>query len=289
MDIYRTGLDVILKEDIGEKDITSEMLFDKETARGVIIVKENCLLAGLVEAVDLFLLRSLSVFPKCSDGDVLKPGTQVLEVEGHAVDILSVERTALNMLSKMSGIATRTRVLTDMVKKINPECNVSATRKTTPGFRYYEKKAVVIGGGNPHRFGLFDAVLIKDNHLALGAKASNAARRFTPAEAVARAKRFVEAHAPGMIVEVEADTLEQLAEVLPAGPDIVLLDNMDPDELAEAVARRDALAPAVELEASGGVDLETVGAIARSGVERISVGALTHSATSLDLGLDWLG
>jgi len=133
--MYRTDLDLFLQEDIGEGDLTSNMLFDKEAAKGIILVKENCVLAGLVEALDLFLLKGLSVFPKKNDGDILDPGTQVMEVEGNASDILSVERTALNILSKMSGIATKTKMLSEVVAKINPACHVSATRKTTPGLR----------------------------------------------------------------------------------------------------------------------------------------------------------
>jgi nicotinate-nucleotide pyrophosphorylase (carboxylating) len=166
------------------------------------------------------------------------------------------------------------------------------TRKTTPGWRRLEKYAVHCGGGSNHRTGLFDAILIKDNHLALASEKSLSA-----ADAVGAARSFLRdmaQHAPhdvdlsDMIVEVEVDRLEVLDEVLAAGPDIVLLDNMLPDELRTAVARRDAVAPHVELEASGGVSLSTVREIALAGVERISVGALTHSAQSLDVALDWL-
>jgi nicotinate-nucleotide pyrophosphorylase (carboxylating) len=152
-----------------------------------------------------------------------------------------------------------------------------------------EKYAVRCGGGHNHRTGLFDAVLIKDNHLAQGQTAE------TPAAALGQARRFVremlrdEAKFQQMIFEVEVDTLEQLDAVLPAAPDLVLLDNMTPDQLRQAVARRDAVQPAVELEASGGVNLRTIGAIAETGVDRISVGALTHSAVNFDFGLDWVG
>jgi nicotinate-nucleotide pyrophosphorylase (carboxylating) len=158
------------------------------------------------------------------------------------------------------------------------------TRKTTPGWRRLEKYAVRCGGGCNHRTGLFDAVLIKDNHLALAG--------LTAAEAVRRARTFLaelkhEGASEDMIIEVEVDTLEQLDEVLPVRPDIVLLDNMTPDQLRRAVALRDASGAEVELEASGGVDLETVRGIAETGIERISVGGLTHSAVALDVGLDW--
>ena len=165
------------------------------------------------------------------------------------------------------------------------------TRKTMPGWRRLDKYAVRCGGGHNHRLGLFDGVLIKDNHLALGA-AEEGRSHYTPAEAVARARAFLSDLAAddprlGLIVEVEVDTLDQLRQVLPAGPDIVLLDNMPPAVLREAVAIRNALAPAIELEASGGVNLNTIAAIAATGVERISVGALTHSAEWFDVGLDW--
>ena len=164
------------------------------------------------------------------------------------------------------------------------------TRKTTPGWRRLEKYAVRCGGGWNHRGGLDEAVLIKDNHLALGTSAAAA-----PGGDSRRPRRSSghgsssQQHAGDreMVIEVEVDTLEQLDAVLPARPDIVLLDNMTPAQLREAVARRDAVAPAIELEASGGVDLSTVASIAESGVERISVGALTHSAVALDFGLDW--
>jgi nicotinate-nucleotide pyrophosphorylase (carboxylating) len=219
------------------------------------------------------------------DGQLLEPGDSLGQIEGPARGILTAERIVLNALGRLSGIASLTRQYVEAAGET--AARIYDTRKTTPGWRRLEKYAVRCGGGCNHRTGLFDAVLIKDNHLALGVELSAAANRYSPAEAVVRARQFTRDHAPGMIVEVEVDTIEQLADVLPAGPDIVLLDNMTPDQLREAVERRDTLAPQVELEASGGVDLRSVAAIAASGVDRISVGALTHSFTSLDLGLDW--
>ncbi|NQU23943.1 MAG: nicotinate-nucleotide diphosphorylase (carboxylating), partial [Candidatus Nealsonbacteria bacterium] len=168
------------------------------------------------------------------------------------------------------------------------------TRKTTPGWRRLVKYAVRCGGGWNHRSALHDAVLIKDNHLALGADTEvdgPTSGRFSPAEAVAKARRFLQEHgseAGEMIVEIEVDSLDQLDEVLPAAPDLILLDNMPPAVLREAVTRRNACKASIELEASGGVNLETVTEIARAGVDRISVGALTHSARCLDVALDWL-
>jgi len=218
-------------------------------------------------------------------------GASVARMEGPARGLLRAERLVLNLLGRLSGIATLTRQYVEAVR--GTQARIYDTRKTTPGWRRLEKYAVRCGGGHNHRTGLFDAVLIKDNHLALGADpAAGNSVRYTPAEAVRRARQFLAgqtgAASGAAIVEVEVDTLEQLDEVLAAAPDIVLLDNMSPAMLAEAVARRNAAGSAAELEASGGVSLATVRPIALSGVERISVGALTHSAVCLDVGLDWV-
>ncbi|NUQ64248.1 MAG: carboxylating nicotinate-nucleotide diphosphorylase, partial [Pirellulales bacterium] len=229
--------------------------------------------------------------PAAEDGQAVAAGAAVARIEGPARALLTAERLVLNLLGRMSGIATLTREYVNAVS--GTKARIYDTRKTTPGWRRLEKYAVRCGGGRNHRTGLFDAVLIKDNHLALGVDpALGIPVRFTPAEAVVRARRFL-AESAAMsqgtpIVEVEVDTLEQLDEVLQAGPDIVLLDNMSPAMLAEAVLRRDRAGSAAELEASGGVNLVTVRQIALSGVDRISVGALTHSAVSLDVGLDWM-
>jgi len=186
-------------------------------------------------------------------------------------------------LGRLSGIATLTRRYVDAVQGTNAQ--IYDTRKTTPGWRQLEKYAVRCGGGNNHRAGLYDAVLIKDNHLALGRQGNEP---FTPAEAVIRTKEFLRKRSACLpIIEIEVDTLEQLREVLPTGPDIVLLDNMAPPQIVEAIHIRNSLNPNVQLEASGGITLETLRSIAETGVERISVGALTHSAVSLDFGLDW--
>jgi nicotinate-nucleotide pyrophosphorylase (carboxylating) len=217
------------------------------------------------------------------DGDVVTAGDRLAELRGDVRDLLTAERVLLNLVGRLSGIATLTRRFRDAVHGTG--ARIYDTRKTTPGWRRLEKYAVRCGGGRNHRTGLFDAILIKDNHLALAG--------ISPGEAVRRARAFLRetipdpARAASMIVEIEVDTLQQLDDVLPAAPDIVLLDNMTPETLREAVARRGARNPDVQLEASGGVSLRTVRAIAESGVDRISVGALTHSAVSLDVGLDW--
>lgn len=222
------------------------------------------------------------------DGTAVTAGQRVATISGPARSLLSAERILLNLIGRLSGIATLTRKYVDAVA--GTRARIYDTRKTTPGWRRLEKYAVRSGGGCNHRTGLFDAILIKDNHLALAAALGGA--RLTPAGAVKKAREFVTLMASGqgsepIIVEVEVDSLAQLEEVLPAGPDIVLLDNMSLEELHEAVTRRDAVAPDVELEASGGVNLQSVAAIAATGVDRISSGALTHSAVALDVGLDW--
>ncbi|HQU41228.1 MAG: nicotinate-nucleotide diphosphorylase (carboxylating) [Planctomycetia bacterium 21-64-5] len=223
------------------------------------------------------------------DGQPVGSATAVAEIEGNARSLLAVERPLLNLLGHLSGIATLTRRFVDAVA--GTSARIYDTRKTTPGWRRLEKYAVRLGGGHNHRLGLFDGILIKDNHLALGAAAEGP--HFSPADAVRKARELLarldesDAHRR-MLVEIEVDSLDQLREVLPLGPNIVLLDNMPPSTLRAAVELRNSLAPAVELEASGGIHLQTVADVARSGVERISVGALTHSAEWLDVGLDWL-
>jgi nicotinate-nucleotide pyrophosphorylase (carboxylating) len=229
--------------------------------------------------------------PVVEDGARVGAGSSVATLSGQARDLLTAERILLNLIGRLSGIATLTRRFVDAVA--GTKSRIYDTRKTTPGMRRLEKYAVRCGGGNNHRTGLFDAVLIKDNHLALSAQAVE--HRPLPAgDAVRQVRQFLQQRLTGdprarnMIVEIEVDTLEQLEQVLPAAPDIVLLDNMTVDQLRQAVARRDLLAPAIELEASGGIDLHTIRSVAETGVDRISVGALTHSAGCLDVGLDWM-
>ena len=205
-----------------------------------------------------------------ADGEAVHPGTPLATISGHARAILSAERVALNFMGRMSGIASLTRRYVDAVA--GTKATIVDTRKTTPGLRAFEKYAVRCGGGGNHRTGLFDAILIKDNHIAAAGSAANALK----------AARSQAGHT--VKVEIEVDTLDQLREVLPLGPDIILLDNMKLDELREAVRLTSDRAL---LEASGGVNLESVRGIAETGVDLISVGALTHSAPVLDLGLDF--
>jgi nicotinate-nucleotide pyrophosphorylase (carboxylating) len=266
-------------------------------AAAEVVARQGGVIAGLEAARTALDEMEIEAqwLPAVRDGAAVEPGTVIATIRGSARDLLSSERTLLNLIGRLSGIATLTRHYVDAIA--GTKAHIYDTRKTTPGWRRLEKYAVHCGGGRNHRTGLFDAILIKDNHLALGRQAGDA-QGYTPAAAVERARRFVEESLPAegflpaeaaerMIVEVEVDSLDQLAEVLPKEPDIVLLDNMTPDQLREAVKMRDAASSTAELEASGGVNLSTVRAIAESGVERISVGALTHSAISLDVALDW--
>ncbi len=232
--------------------------------------------------------------PLANDGDSVTAGTPVATLVGNARDLLTSERTILNFLGRLSGIATLTRRFVEQLA--GTKARLYDTRKTAPGWRRLEKYAVRCGGGHNHRTGLFDAILIKDNHLAFGREEAGGAA-FSPAQAVRKAKAFLAQQVagevprggpdPNMLVEIEVDSLHQLREVLPAGPDIVLLDNMPLAMLREAVQLRDAGGYATELEASGGVNLAAIRAIAETGVERISSGALTHSVVCLDVALDW--
>ena len=259
-------------------------------ARANIVSRQDGVIAGLraVEVAISEMDAALECSPALADGQRVAAGQTAATLSGPARSMLTAERILLNLLGRLSGVATLTRKYVDAVA--GTHARIYDTRKTTPGWRRLEKYAVRCGGGTNHRAGLFDAILIKDNHLALG-RAGFDGQPVTPAEAVRRAREFVTSMARGgtssVIVEIEVDTLDQLDEVLPAGPDLVLLDNMSTDQLRRAVARRDAAAKSVELEASGGVHLDTVAAIAETGVDRISVGALTHSATALDVALDW--
>jgi nicotinate-nucleotide pyrophosphorylase (carboxylating) len=262
-----------LAEDLGRAgDITSAACIDADAVLTAAFVARQ---AGVCAGLDCARLAILALDPDArfqglvGDGCALAPGQTMARVTANARALLSAERVALNLLGRLSGIATLTA---DYVAKVaGTGARITDTRKTTPLLRALEKHAVVCGGGVNHRFGLDDAILIKDNHIAACGSA---------AEALKRAR----AHAGHLVkVEIEVDGLDQLGEVLPLNPDVVLLDNFSLADLAQAVRR---VAGRVTLEASGGVTLATVRAIAETGVDVISVGALTHSAPVLDIGLD---
>jgi nicotinate-nucleotide pyrophosphorylase (carboxylating) len=275
-----------LEEDLGSVgDLTSQAVIPAELGgRAVFVTRSPGVLAGLpaVALVVATVDPGLALRPLLEDGARLEAGCQLAVLSGPMRALLAAERTALNFLQHLSGIATQTRRYVDAIAGL--PCRILDTRKTTPGWRLLEKYAVRCGGGHNHRMGLADGILIKDNHLAALAQT-----RSQGEDALAEAVRLArEKHGSQYPLEIEVDNLGQLDVVLAARPDIVLLDNMPPDELREAVARRNRSAPGVLLEASGGVTLATLRAIAETGVDRISVGALTHSAPALDIGLDYL-
>ncbi len=254
-----------------------------------IVVRDEGVIAGLEAAAVVARVADtgLAWQPVMSDGSRVTPGTVVARLAGPTRSVLAAERVILNLLGRMSGVASATRQLVDAVR--GTSCHIYDTRKTVPGWRLLDKYAVQLGGGWNHRLGLYDAILIKDNHLAALAE-----DEIDPGAAVRRvrafiAKAFPPSRAAAMVVEVELDDLEQLEAVLAAGPDVILLDNMPPELLAEAVATRDRAGAATILEASGGVRPDTVAAIARTGVDRISTGWPTHHAPWLDVALDWQG
>jgi len=278
-------IEYALLEDLdGAGDLTCRALIDPAAIAVVhVVAREAGVLAGGPIAEMVFHRQNESVewLPHLDDGDDLEPGRLIAEVRGPLGVILTCERTALNFLTHLSGVATVTRKFVDAVAGTNAE--IFDTRKTLPGMRVLEKYAVRAGGGRNHRMGLYDGILIKDNHLAALTAPGDG---LSLAEIVRRAR---DAFGPTVRVpvEIEVDTLEQLRDAIQGEPDQVLLDNMGLDMLREAVRIRNEAAPRVELEASGGVNLATVRAIAETGVDRISVGALTHSAGYLDIGFDW--
>jgi nicotinate-nucleotide pyrophosphorylase (carboxylating) len=273
----KVAVKAALAEDIGGGDVTTLATVPKTLAfKTVMRAREPLVVAGLDFARAAFLQLSSSVKIEylVHDGTHVARGDNLLRISGSARAILSAERVALNFVQHLSGIATLTAQFVAAVK--GTRAQILDTRKTTPGWRRFEKFAVACGGGKNHRFGLFDMVLIKDNHLA--------ALRNEKPNAVAAAVRLARKNYPRLKVEVEADTLEQVTQAAGAGAEIILLDNMTPEQMRSAVKIAKGRA---RTEASGGVNLDTVRAIAGSGVDFISVGALTHSARAVDIGLDF--
>jgi nicotinate-nucleotide pyrophosphorylase (carboxylating) len=264
-----------LSEDLGsDGDITSDSCVPKTAeSKGVFVARRPGVIAGLDVAAYVFeaLDPSVRFEPRVEDGHRVDEGEIISHIAGHSRSILSGERTALNLLGRMSGVATATAELVEAVAGTG--ARISDTRKTMPGLRALDKYAVRVGGGMNHRFGLYDAVLIKDNHLVA---AGDIAGAVTAARASVR---------PGVMIEVEVVSLEQLAQVLQTDADRVLLDNMGPELLRQAVEMADGR---ITLEASGGVTLENVRLLAETGVDIISVGWITHSAPQLDIALDFM-
>jgi nicotinate-nucleotide pyrophosphorylase (carboxylating) len=270
----RQALQSFLEEDIGRGDLTSESIFHPEDkGKANLVARRSFLVAGVAVAAEVFRIQNptIVISTGTEDGIWANSGDTVLSVAGPVIDLLKAERTALNLLQRLCGIATLTKKFVDKANSV--AVRITDTRKTTPGLRMFEKYAVQVGGGYNHRFNLADGVLIKDNHIAACGSIH---------EAVQRVRQKI----PHTVrIEVETDTLDQVEECLQCKVDIIMLDNMDIATMTRAVQLINGRAL---VEASGGVDLESVENIVKTGVDIVSVGALTHSVQACDIGMDWL-
>jgi len=274
-----TGLDELLqfiREDAPSGDVTSDAVIPDMRCSAIIRTEQEGILAGIAEAILLFTHFGVTVTSRMNDGAPVKQGDVILSVSGPAKKILLVERTALNILGRMSGIATRTSQMAAIVRAKCPSCRVAGTRKTCPGFRHFDKRAVQIGGGDPHRTTLSDGILIKDNHLAL-----------VPLEEALRAARAYSAYRK---IEIEVESASDALKAATGGADIIMLDNMTPLQVRETleVLSKNGLRDRVTIEISGGIDETTLGEYAACGVDVISMGALTHTVRNFSLSLEIL-
>lgn len=266
-----------LLEDIGSGDITTDAIIDHDIeAEAVIICHEEAVVSGLCESILTFNLLDCSAQALVNEGDSVKKGSTILKVQGKAQSILKCERTALNILGRMSGVATKTSRVVEEAIKWNKNIVVASTRKTSPGFRIFDKKAVKSGGGDTHRYRLDDAVLIKDNHLKIIGSISSAVR--TAKKKVSFTKK----------IEVEASTIEEAIQSVEAGADIVLLDNMKPQDISIIIKKLEKkhLRNKVFLEASGGIDLKNIKKYSEIGIDAVSIGVITHSVKNINFSLD---
>lgn len=267
-----------LEEDLGFGDITTNALVPEETlAEASIISKRDGIIAGIYEAGIIFKLSNVDFKPLVKDGDRVTQGQIIVELIGPARNILMVERVVLNIMMRMSGIATETSKLVDMAKKVNPKLRIACTRKTTPGFGYFEKKAVTLGGGDIHRFGLDDMVLIKDNHLSIVGNVTEAVK-------LARSKCSFSKK-----IEIEVENADQALEAAKAGADIIMCDNMSPEEAKKTLEllEKNGLRDKVLIELSGGITPENIEKYMTLNVNVISLGYIVHSIKALDLSLDF--
>ena len=267
-------IDKFLEEDLGEGDVTSDALFANEQGRGCVYLKEGAVLAGLAEAKEVFERVGCKVKLLREEGSRAEKGAKMLEVSGKVRSILGAERVALNFLARMSGIATQTREMLTMCKKVNPNVSVAGTRKTTPGFRKWEKRAIIMGGGEPHRMGLWDAALIKDNHLAVVGSVE---------EAIKKVKEKIDDRP----IEIEVTNLKDAEIAARLEVDAIMLDNLPPSKgkkIAEAVRK---INPKILIEVSGGINPKNIASYA-SYPDRISCGCLTHSVKSIDFSLEMI-
>jgi len=269
MNKIKKTLEEFLAEDIGKGDVTSKLL-DNNAISARIIVREKCIIAGLDFAGQIFAIKNAAIKTKKRDGETANAGETIAEIAGNVQDILSCERTALNLLSRMSGIATQTRRMTDAVCG---KVEILATRKTAPGLRYFDKKAVEMGGGKRHRMSLDEAILIKDNHIAATGSLK---------DIIEKAKRT------GLKVEVEVENQDDAAMAAALGADIIMLDNFTPAEAAKAIQmlEKTGLRGDVKIELSGGINSSNISRYADIGADMISLGFITNSAKSIDFSLE---
>ncbi len=274
--IIEEKLRAFLVEDIGEGDVSAAVVVPANlTVKAQVIAKEDGVAAGVEEATILAESMGLQVQAKVADGEKISSKQVLLDVSGDAQTILTVERTLLNLLSRMSGIATKTKTLTDQLKKANVKARIAATRKSAPGMLYFDKKAVAIGGGDPHRLHLDDMVLLKDNHLAIVGGVEEAVKRAKANSSFSKK------------IEAEVTNIDDALLAAEAGADIVMLDNFSPKQAREAAhALRSAGFDRVLLEVSGGITAENLLDYAMAEVDVISMGALTHSVKALDISLE---
>nr|WP_321350081.1 carboxylating nicotinate-nucleotide diphosphorylase [uncultured Methanoregula sp.] len=263
-----------IEEDSPFGDVTSEAIIPDINCSAVIKAEQEGVVAGLEEAAALFEYYQVKTRSPVHDGDRVTAGAVILEMSGNARKILLVERTALNIIGRMSGIATQTRRMADIIASVSPSCRIAGTRKTAPGSRAIDKKAICVGGGDPHRTSLSDGILIKDNHLAL-----------VPLETAIQKARAVSSY---RVIEVEVETPQDAQKAAEAGADIILLDNMSPGQICSAVEllKKCGLRDRVVLEISGGVDENSLRSYAACGADTISMGALTHTVRNFSVTLE---
>lgn len=275
MHVLREALAKFLEEDIGKGDITSEIV-PNDPVKAKIVCKEKAVIAGLHEASILFEIVGCEVRTLVTEGSFVKPNSTIINIAGEARSILSAERTVLNVLMRMSGIATETRRYIDEVRKINPNVRIACTRKTAPGFRVFDKRAVKVGGGETHRMRLDDMILIKDNHLAIVGSASKAV------------KLAKERDSSRNKIEIEVRSLNDAIEAVNAGADIIMLDNLTPKQVHSIVKtlKKKGLRDKVTIEVSGGITHKNVKQYAAADIDLISIGSITHSVRAVDMSLE---
>ncbi len=268
-------IDRFLNEDLGDKgDITSDALFSNQTGKAKIICHEDCIISGIEEINVIFSKNNVDIRFFFKEGDSVKKNQTIATLNGNVKSILKTERLVLNFLSRMSGISTETNKLVNLCKRINPNIKIAATRKTTPGFRRYEKKAVEIGGGESHRFGLFDEILIKDNHLKISGSIKKTINR-------------IREKLPDKLIEIEVTNEEDGITAAELNADIIMLDNFKPESARQLTKKIKKINPKILIEISGGINEKNILKYT-SFADRISLGYITHSVKSINFSLEFL-